>query len=429
MTNLLAGGGSTAGSVVTSNTLICEVSRLVEGKSSSSEPFFPERWNVCRVLDLMSVCELFVLYDTVYTLPGKLSFDAGSLSLRSRLLAEGALKELDTSAFHDHIAKAIVGGLAPISEIQRELNSFGYPVRSKTRAIENFLLVGGYEPPLLDADWRGRDFEYTPIEDAESFEEMTRRFRQSEFLITGGYEYCTSILRDMYYICASEQVGLPYWPQFNRLEFARKFPNYWDSFSLRERIYSRLASALSSTVSDVYEDSCYEVAYIPPFSALVLDKCSSPQTFADALLEVRGDYSKLRRQLAALEISRMNSTSLIERRRIRRQQKDLLELAAQSFDKPATVSLEAIIRYIPDVIEAAVSPLNPTKYTEDLLLKPLSWITTWWKQRPISMVFRAANRIAEIERYENLLLKMFGVHLPAKADWKLYFGDHLKGVS
>ncbi|HXQ34566.1 MAG TPA: hypothetical protein VN843_11190 [Anaerolineales bacterium] len=86
----------------------------------------------------------------------------------------------------------------------------------------------------------------------------------------------------------------------------------------------------------------------------MLDKSSSPQMFADALLEVRGDYSKLRRQLADLEISRMNSTSLIERRRMRRQQKDLLELAAQSFDKPATVSLEAIIRYIPNVVEAAV---------------------------------------------------------------------------
>src|SRR6185503_4897004 len=133
MTNMLAGGCS-AGSVVTSNTLICEVSRLVECDSASSDP--------CRVMDLMSVCELFVLYDTVYTLPGKLSEDAGSLSLRSRLLAEGALKELDTSLFHDRIAKAIVGGLAP------ELNSVGYPelprpadyFRSSTRAIEKFLL-------------------------------------------------------------------------------------------------------------------------------------------------------------------------------------------------------------------------------------------------------------------------------------------------
>jgi len=385
----------------------------------------------------MSVCELFVLYDTVYTLPGKLSEDAGSLSLRSRLLAEGALKELDTSLFHDRIAKAIVGGLAP------ELNSVGYPelprpadyFRSSTRAIEKFLLVEGRGPdhefqPRLDDIWDS-GFAYTrQIEDAESFEEMGRLFiRLIEAPITGAYESCTSILRDMYYICASEQVGLPYWPQFDRLEFARKFPNYWDSFSLREHVYSQLAIALATTVSDVYEDSCNEVAYIPPFSALVLDKCSSPHTFADALLEVRGDYSKLRYQLADLEISRMNSTSLIERRRLRRQQKDLFELAAQSFDKPATVSLEAIIRYIPDVVEAAVSPLNPTKYNADLLLKPLSWITTWWKQRPISMVFRAANRIAEIERYENLLLKMFGVHLPAKTDWKLYFGDHLKDVT
>jgi hypothetical protein len=106
-----------------------------------------------------------------------------------------------------------------------------------------------------------------------------------------------------------------------------------------------------------------------------------------------------------------------------------LEFAAQSFDKPATVSLEAIIRYIPDVIDAAVSPLDPTKYSADLLLKPLSWITTWWKQRPISMIFRAANRIAEIKRYENLLMKMFGVNLPAEADWKTCFGDKAKGVS
>jgi len=424
MANTLAGGYS-AGSVVTSNTLICEVSRLVEGNSASSEPSYSGLWNV---LDLMSVCELFVLYDTVYTLPGKLSEDAGSLSLRSRLLAEGALKELDTSLFHDRIANAILGGLNP------ELTSSGYPDGSPTR-LEEFLLVGGCEPeyefdPRLDDSRRdSRDF-YTQIEDAESFEEMGRFFiKLLEARITGAYQYCTSMLRDMYYICASEQIGLPYWPQFDRLEFARKFPNYWDSFSLRERVYSRLATALATTVADVYEDSRNEVAYIPPFSALVLDKCSSPQTFADTLLEVRGNYSKLRRQLADLEISRMNSTSLIERRTIRHQQKDLLELAAQSFDKPATVSLEAILRYIPDVVEAALSPLDPTKYTVDLLLKPLGWITTWWKRRPISMVFRAANRIAEIKRYESLLMKMFGVHLPSEADWKRYYGDRLKGGS
>ena len=45
------------------------------------------------------------------------------------------------------------------------------------------------------------------------------------------------------------------------------------------------------------------------------------------------------------------------------------------------------------------------------------------------MVFRAANRIAEIERYENLVMKMPGVHLPTETDWKIYFGDRLKGVS
>src|SRR5690349_9324894 len=94
--------GPILGSIITSNTLVCEVSRLVAPKDTGdsfkervSRPFYYDRPNVSRVLDMMSLCEMFVLYDTILTMPANLTEDVQSLSLRSRLIAEGALKEFD----------------------------------------------------------------------------------------------------------------------------------------------------------------------------------------------------------------------------------------------------------------------------------------------------------------------------------------------
>jgi hypothetical protein len=394
----------------------------------------------------MSLCELFVLYETVYTLPARLTPDSASLSLRSRLLADGVLKELDVSSFHNQIGRALVEALSHVPNLVAVAGSADHirsPIEFPREAIKEFLLVDGSAP---------KPFEVTPyskgrlddlwgsyggggsseIEKSASFEEMGRSLvGWIEYGSSGAYEHCTSVLRDMYYIYAAEQALVPYWPQFDRLGFARKFPNYWASFSLREQLYERLALALDATVSEVFEDVSEDIAYVPPFTSLVLERCSNADDFPEALLSVRDDYSKLRRQFNKLEDDRIVALSLTDRRRIRERQKELLNLAGQSFQRPSTVSLEAIIRYVPDLVKPLSSPLDPTKYSADLLLKPIGSLREWWKSRPISFLFRAANRVAEIERYETLLDRVLGINakkLNGK-NWRVYLEESLAHLS
>ena len=74
-----------------------------------------------------------------------------------------------------------------------------------------------------------------------------------------------SFLREMYYIVVSEQYVLPYWPQFTRLSFSKRFPNYFDA-TFRTKLFRRVAQALKFTVTEAFDDLGEQVAFIPPFS-------------------------------------------------------------------------------------------------------------------------------------------------------------------
>jgi len=208
---------------------------------------------------------------------------------------------------------------------------------------------------------------------------------------SGDYDYhdeynLASVLQDMYYISASEKYELPYCPQFTRLNFSKRFPNYFD-MSFRTKLYRRVAEALKSTITEVFDDLNGQIAFVPPFSALVLEQ------------------------------ARRTSTSIKERKRLREKERLILAGAAASFDRPKTIRLEGVIRYIPELIKPITAPLDPTKYSADLLLKPIQWLAEWWRRRPISRVFDLAAKVEEINEYGRLVNRVFGNRFYYARSW------------
>jgi hypothetical protein len=348
------------GSALISNTSICEVSRLLierEPTRAASSDMWAEsrrdemRVDQMRVFDLFSLVEAVVLHERLFTLPCKPSKDLAHLSLRNQLISAGVVRELDTRKEHAQIANLIYRSLVfpesePVSSSKNGLsNEANLRVDiMKASFVRDFLGVNDTKSTDRGANKKStarsqavlalydtRDDSARELSSYTSFPELTRSLIGTvESMGSGDYEDdhkdLASFLREMYYIVVSEQYALPYWPQLTRLSFSKRFPNYFDA-SFRTKLFRRVAQALKSTVTEAFDDLGEQVAFIPPFSSLVLERSSRPEDIAASLLEVRDKYRKLRQNLIELEQARRNARSIKDRKRIRAKERFILEEA------------------------------------------------------------------------------------------------------
>ena len=435
--SISARNGLTANDALISNTMLCEVSRLLSEAADAG----PESWNYrsetsMRVLDLLSLIEAITLHETLYTLPARLTDDLHLLEFRNELVKRGIVRELDTTAAHEQIARSLLTGLANVKNPVRVAGSgedIGTPIDfDRLRdGIAEFLLIQepkqskrqqervddaasyGYEPylpPRLDdaQDYFGGGGGSSEALVANSFADCGRALiGWIEYHHSGAYEHCTSILRDMYYVFAAEVFELPYWPQSTRREFTSKFPNYFDRKTLLQ-LYARLSDAFKADVTDIFDDHKEEVTFIPPFASLVLDRATGKADIIDRIFEIRDEYSSLRSRFTALEAERRDATSISDRLKLRKKQPYLLNEVASAFDRPSLLSLEGVLRYVPEVIKPATAPHDPSSYSAELLLLPIKTLISWWQRRPIAKFFDVADKVKEIDTYEHLLRRFFG---------------------
>jgi len=386
-----------------------------------------------------------VLHEHLYTLPCRRAPDYGGLSLRNELVAAGVLRELDTRNEHAALAGLIHRSLiefqnAQPSSADRSPTGLGNYDRARAAFVAQFLeipLGDGVAQDLGDKeaehsgtlhDSRETMSQYSAtVSDPSTFEQLVGRLIASvDQMGSGNYdddkEDRGALLREMYYIVASECYSIPYWPQFTRLRFAKLFPNYFDR-SFRTKLFRKVAEAMKCSVTEAFDDLREQVAFVPPFSSVVFERSSRPEDIPHSLLEVRDEYRGLRQNLIELESARQTATSIKERRRLRERQRLILENSAKSFDRPKTVTLEGVIRYLPEIAKPVAAPLNPTSYGAELLLKPVQWISEWWRRRPVAPVFDLAAHVESIADYSKLINKVFGNRFYYAEPWERVFAQ------
>ena len=188
--------------------------------------------------------------------------------------------------------------------------------------------------------------------------------------------------------------------------------------NFKTKLFTRIAKALKGTVEEVYDDLQMKPSFIPPFSSLVLSRSQKKSGIIKNMLELREEFAETRKGFNEMELHRRGSTNLKERLKISRHQKKLLEDAAKSFDKTSKIDLDATIKYIPGVIQAASSPSDITKYSSSLLLVPYDLLVTWWRKRPVRKMYSIKKKGFEINEYGGLLNNLFP-GLSFENDWNL----------
>ena len=436
-------------SALTSNTMVCEVSRLFEDESTLEDRMSWRRRSsdAMRVADLLSLIEAVALHDSIYVLPAQVSKDADSLGLRNLLIERRVLKLADTTKLHAALADSILATLSSIKNpvtVAGSAASIGRPIDFESRIkpeLAKFLMLkpSAVDPRLASTDDDERSLyakfrEDSPrIDDARDFFDEGGGSSQAlyaesledcgkaligwiEYHSSGAYEHCTSIVRDMYYVLAAEALELPYWPQSTRREFTSKFPNFFDK-QLLLQLYSKLAAEFKCTVADIYDDHKEEIAYIPPFASLVLSRARTRGDIPREILQVREEFSELRMKIGELEMERRLARSIGARLKIKKAQRDLLNEVSSAFASPGLISLEGILRYTPNLAKPVTKPADISSYSPDLLLMPGKQIVRWWKRRPIAKFFHLADKLKSTEDYPKLIARHFGDEVSLRGQW------------
>lgn len=418
-------------SALVSNTLVCEASRLLAQSAqhlAGRQPFEDndedEPGIAFRLLDLFSAIEATVLYDRLCTLPARLTLSGERLELRDQLIATGVLFELDLAEDHERIAQLIVEGLAQINN----------PVvfeRGKTRpidydgsvraSIETFFEANGY-PNIFDGNrFSLHGGNCTEILEAQNFNQFGRHLiRWIDYFYSGSYEFCTSVLRDMYYIYAAECRQLAYWPETTRVEFARKFPNFMER-GARTKLYSKFAKELGASLRQVRDVFDKSIMFIPPFSALVLDRSESIRDIPDQILKIRHEFMWLRHDMQALDTEMREADTFGKMQQVARKQKRLSDIIGEQFAKKDSVWIDRGLKYIPELVGPALSPGDPSKYGSALLLQPVEWLIDAFRRRPVAMFFDAKKKVESIHDYQSLVSRVFKTDIDGAGRLNWYF--------
>jgi len=416
------------GSAVISNTHIREVSNLLFKDNEMKQDNFKldhvlkyeehgdSSWNKNHLYtDLFALIDCVILNNKLYTLPATIVGQKNTLW--DILVQEDVCETLDTSKYNIDIGKSII---SQISQFQNFTKVAGSADEMGKVKIEHNKILNEIKEfydqsssgalgihKLQDPYNFGIGGGSSRVFRANTIENMARELiGWMDYQYSGAYEACTSALRDMYYIFSAELLEVPYYIQSTRLEFADNFPNYFD-LNFKTKLYTKLSVALDETISNVYDDFSQSVAFIPPFSSIVLDRSNKPEDIINVALELRSDFEKTRKGFNDLEKQRRNSKNLKERAKIKMRQRELLEDASKSFTKLSRMNLKSTIRYIPEVIKPITNPANPTKYSANLLMQPIELIIEWWRKRPIKKKDSVQDKIFQIEEYHELLNKFF----------------------
>jgi len=420
------------GGVLLPNTTISKASKLIS--SAPTPGFVRPEINAVSIFDLMMLIESSILYDQIYYLPGNLAASHEELNLRTILADEGILKEAPKKDDHNLIGRSLVASLGTAGDFRSHESDHLmqalriYAEDDSNRVVgdhssrrmnldANFSATGDKEFGIngsgtIGINGFGSD-SFGRIEDGRSFDEAARSLIYFlENAGTGEVEGSTSALRVMYYIFASEHYKIPFIAPVAARKMQQRFPNYFKP-SARTQIYEAIASALKATVSTVMREFEDSVVYIPPFSALVLDRAAAPEGIPSEIFALRAEYSEFRRRMHDLECARVEARSLNERISILSQIQDLGREVARPFEQTSRMKFDTALRYIPSTIDLAANPTSPTQWAKTLLTMPVDALVNWYRRRPVAKLVSDTRTIGEMSDYGALLAKHFGGDLYA----------------
>ena len=425
------------GRVLLTNTTVCRASRLLQDDPIPESPDKFERlahsmWGATRVYDLLCLIDAIVLHDQIYCLPGQLSDDVKELELRESLLRSEVVCEVPDSYDFSAVGKALLGAFAQTAGYKIKYDAYeaghaaGEPISftDHKRAVASMLGIDDPQgiPSDLFRGFEGAAIKRLIIQEVASTyaDSFTDAAHEVIALIrsgaTGADQCAGSDLRAMFYVLAAEHLGIPYWPSAYLQGMADQFPNYFTR-SVRAKIYERLALTLRSSVDAVAEEFESATLFVPPFSAIVLDRAKSPEAIPAELMTLRQEYAGFRTEMVELERARATAMSISERLKIMRKIARLCREVSKPFDNPSPLSVESTLKCVPDIVALAANPSESTTWVNAFLQRPALWLVSWYQRRPVRKIIRTAEQVASLSSYGDLVARHFG-HGTAERLWQ-----------
>jgi len=219
------------------------------------------------------------------------------------------------------------------------------------------------------------------------------------------------LLRTFAYAHAAWYNRIVFIPDFPRTPFLRSLSDL-EHNSVVEQGYKILLDRIGPEVDRFIREQRPISLPVPPFAAILLDRCSAKEDVVCRLFELREEFTPLRSELTKMETVALKSTSLEEREDARRSTIDIFTSVAKKFGRTKKTTFASAVDFAGDALELAGDPLNPKSYKSSLLLKPVEWIRDWWLRRPLTQLFDVADEFQNIADYGSLAARIFGRPFP-----------------
>ncbi len=350
------------------------------------------------------------------SLPASLSSDADSLDLRRSLVERHIAVEFPETEDRHLVGEALLAALETVDDytaIAGHASQIGLPLSFADHKASIARQFAGSSIDSGSPYTEGYDVSIhqgRPLvaAEADSFAGAAHEVvGWIEYGGSGSYESSMETIRGMYYVFVAEHYSVPYWPSVSLLPIARRFPNYL-SPSTRSQIYGQMSRVLKGTVEEIAQEFEGSPTFVPPFSAVVLDRARRPEEIPEVLLSLRDEYAGFRREMRDLELQRREARSVKDRLRVMDQVRFLCEEVSRPFSRPAPMKLESTLRIVPEMTELALNPTSPTTWVKTLLDRPAEALLRWYRRRPVGMLLKSAHQVSSMREYDNLLQKHFG---------------------
>ncbi|MCI0615658.1 hypothetical protein L0244_21940 [bacterium] len=391
--------------------------------------------NTERLVNLSILLDGLALHDQLYVLKAELPPDTEVLNLRKLLLNKGILQELDTTpylpkiknefdTFHSSLVSSNQKGLHRYRknegvDIAKIVAAFlgGNTLESKSSNKPHFGLYR--ESPEVILEGLKQEYEgtlshwwldkYTEELASKPFLALGKHILENvNYFSSGAVISGISHLRIFVYWRVSEHARIPLYPSSQRIPQIDVFSDHIRS-SVSEKVYQVVAAAYKSNVETVYEDETQIPLFLPPTLAVFFEIHRSTHDLEKTIDIFRKEFAGIRRDFRLLEERLVASSTLQERIEIKRQLEEVVRSVKKYHEMNDDSFIEAILGFAPEVLNPLSNPTDPSKYSKELLTKPLTWIKDWWKSRPLRHVFRLRKRLYAVSNYERLVSDAIGI--------------------
>lgn len=209
------------------------------------------------------------------------------------------------------------------------------------------------------------------------------------------------ISRTYIYQKISNDKKIIFCPDFPRIPILNSI-NFNPPYTLRKQAYDFFSGKLTAEAESFLKYTEPIGLTIPPFTAVLLDRCNSVNDICSELLLMRDEYSDLRKELEKLEKKRVHCKNIDEFNIFKENTKKMFDSASKKFEKNELISMESLI-------QLAGSYQNLNTFSVEFLTKSLGFLQEYWHRKPLSQFFDLTYKYRNIENYHTLAKRIFNL--------------------